>query len=104
MDYASTPGEPFLYPILETDVRPRQNILDEEEEILLLAHVKMLMRKRLRAERMLSPHARPVYYATENNQIATERRTKKAPSPTNVAKEDAASNLQVDVEQIILKT
>ena len=67
-----TTGEHFIPQTLEADAGLHQNNLDEHEELFLFIYARMLLHKRLRKERMLSPYANPFYPITETSQTKTE--------------------------------
>ena len=78
MNQMYTTGEEYFQHIFETDVRPCQNNLDEQEDLFLFTYAKMLLHKYLRIERILSPYANPFYPITETSQIRMETKTEKA--------------------------
>ena len=113
--------------LLGRDVRPRQN-LEKHEDLLLYEYARYILHKRLVKEGLLSPYACPFYPPMEienrktetyqNDQHVTEQinkstiapklqvneeRKEKAQDTENITKEDIASVLQVDINDIKLK-
>ena len=103
MDQMCTVEEPIFQNSLETGVTPRQNILEEHEDLFLIAFGNMLLHKRLRRERMVSPYAIPFRPATERSCTKMDRKVQKFQENHKIEKEDIASALQVQVENIALK-
>ena len=103
MNQMYTTGEEYFQYIFEMDMRPRQNNLDEQEDLFLFTYAKMLLHKRLRIERILSLYANPFYPITEISQIKMETETEKARNIKNIGKEELAKNLRVNIEDIKLK-
>ena len=64
--------EQFFHELSEEDVRLRQNSLEENEARFLYACAKILLCKRLRVEKLLSPCAIPFCSITDSNQIAMD--------------------------------
>ena len=95
--------EPYFQNILETDAMPRQNNLTEQEESFLSAYANMLLHKRLREEKMLSPCACPFSLITDANQFQTETQWKKILNDRKVQKKDIASQLNKSEDKIQLK-
>ena len=100
MHHANTTDEQCYENNIETDVRPRQNKAEEKEWIFLSACANMLLHKRLRVERMLSPHTYPFYHITEINQDAKEIAREQKIKDPNVKKKDIAAALQKPEEKI----
>ena len=63
----------------------------------------MLLYKRLRIERMLSPYTNPFYPITEISQIRMETKTEKARNTRNIEKPELASKLHVNIDSIKFK-
>ena len=79
----TTPG-PYFQNLLETDVRPRQNNLDMEEDIFLCQYAKTLVYKRQRSLGMLCPYVTPFYPPTEiKTDVATKIQTESTTPSTN---------------------
>ena len=98
-----TTEEPFFQNILDEGVTPRQNILEEHEDLFLITYGNMLLHKRLRREQILSPYTIPFRPAMEIKYTTMERNVQKARDNKHINKEDIASSLQVPVENITLK-
>ena len=54
------------------EVKPRQKILDKQEDAFLFARAKMLLYECLRIERMLSPHTIQFYPAIDALHLVTK--------------------------------
>ena len=98
-----TTGENFFPQILETDARLYQNNLDEHENLFLFTYARMLLYKRLRIERMLSPYANPFYPIMETSEIRMEIKTETARNTRNIDKPELASKLHVNIDDIKFK-
>ena len=61
-----------------TDERLHQNSLDKHIDLFLFTYAKMLLHRRLREERILSPYANPFYLITDTNHIVIETRAERA--------------------------
>ena len=85
------------------DERPYQNNLDEQEDLFLFTYVKILLHKRLRIERILSPYANPFYPITKTSQIRMEIKIEKARNTKNIGKEELATKLRINIEDIKFK-
>ena len=68
----TTPG-PYFHGYLGTDMRPRQNVLDTEEDLFILEYAKTILYKRQIKLRMLSLLVEPFYPATEILTEATKQ-------------------------------
>ena len=103
MNQIYTTGEEYFQHIFEMDVRPRKNNLDEQEDLFLFTYAKMLLHKRLRIERILSPYANPFYPITEKSQIKMETKIEKVQNITNIDKEELAKKSHINIEDIKFK-
>lgn len=100
MDQMHMTREEYFQTFSETCVTPRQKFLKEHDEEFLCACAKMTLHRRLKEERMLSPHAVPYWPSTSMQNIPTEITEKKMPPNRAVEKEQIASKLQFRAEDM----
>ena len=95
--------EEYFQTFSELDVTPRQKFLKEQEEIFLHAYANMILHKRLKEERMVSPCTVPFWTSTDTQKVSTEKTENKIQKNRVVEKHQIASKLNFHEDDITLK-